>query len=105
MLMKQMFNYDTCIMHRLDVFLTKMMRHLQLQFAQGALMLPGDEIFIFVEETWGRRCDINTVDAALQFMSCTRVTGLSLSLLKALLFSVCQCTQMPSVHKVIFQQI
>lgn len=27
------------------------------------------------EETWGRRCDINTADAALQFMSCTRVTG------------------------------
>lgn len=40
-------------------------------------------------ETWGRLCDINTADAALQFMSCTPVTRLSLRALhsaEALLF-------------------
>lgn len=47
------------------------------------------------KETWGRLCDINTADAAVQFMSCTRVTRLSLWPLlstEALLFAVCQYT-------------
>ena len=52
-----------------------------------------DEIFIRVKETWGRLCDINTPDAALQFMSCTRVTkAISPERLSVIIFAVCVTT-------------
>lgn len=97
--MKQMFKYDTFIMHHVSPQMCYYRRcaiwSASFHLHNAHWRFLGVRYSFWYKETWGRRCDINTADAALQFMSCTRVTRLSLRALhfaEALLFAVCVST-------------